>query len=289
MAQTVLDAVLKCLKKFVKVDEQFEVLKATWTASMKNLEANDHITESIPWLPVPTSSGRRREAMNDPQVSARNTERDVRENVPQILHPDWTAADRKRANEVNTQKRSRTPVLIFWDPQVQNATLTEPEVFDCAAVTKGKMCAIFANNIDENLGYPFWIGKVLTTTAPKEIGSEESDEEDDMFAHGTVQFHGYVQTVKANEEPSGKYEPHLEHGAKKKGRSSTTSKKVVTDVPLNQVAYIFDSLTAGKTILKKDKLWISYYCEVAKRQATFECPGVEKFNDELGLKHMPFT
>ena len=118
---------------------------------------------------------------------------------------------------------------------------------------------------------------------------EESDEEDDMFAHGTVQFHGYVQTVKANEEPSGKYEPHLEHGAKKKGKSSTTSKKVVTDVPLNQVAYIFDSLTAGKTILKKDKLWISYYCEVAKRQATFECTGVEKFNDELGLKHMPFT
>ena len=103
MAQTVLDAVLKCLKKFVKVDEQFEVLKATWTASMKNLEANDHITESIPWLPVPTSSGRRREAMNDPQVSARNTERDVRENVPQILHPDWTAADRKRANEVNSK------------------------------------------------------------------------------------------------------------------------------------------------------------------------------------------
>ena len=116
MAQTVLDAVLKCLKKFVKVDEQFEVLKATWTASMNNLEANDHITESIPWLPVPTSSGRRREAMNDPQVSARNTERDVRENVPQILHPDWTAADRKRANEVNTQKRSRTPVLIFLGP-----------------------------------------------------------------------------------------------------------------------------------------------------------------------------
>ena len=111
------------------------------------------------------------------------------------------------------------------------------------------MCAIFANNPEENHGYTFWIGKVLTTTGPKEIESDKEDEEDDIFAHGTVQVHGYVQTVKSNGEPSGKYEPHLTHGAKKKGRSTTMSKKVITDVHLNQVAYIFDSLATQKTIL----------------------------------------
>ena len=51
-ADTILKAVLKSLKTFHKAGELFDKLEASWTASMKELEENSHITEAIPWIPL---------------------------------------------------------------------------------------------------------------------------------------------------------------------------------------------------------------------------------------------
>ena len=51
-ADTILKAVLKSLKTFHKAGELFDKLEASWTASMKDLEENSHITEAIQWIPL---------------------------------------------------------------------------------------------------------------------------------------------------------------------------------------------------------------------------------------------
>ena len=62
----------------------------------------------------------------------------------------------------------------------------------------------------------------------------------------------------------------------------------MNEVGMEQIAYTFDALTLQNGIRKEDKKWISYQCEVACRQKIYDCPGVEMFNKELKIKHMPF-
>ena len=100
LADTVLEAVLKSLKKWCKDGDQFEALQSSWTATMNDLASNKHITEAIPWIAIPTEQFRSRDASQRPQLSVRNTEAHVRQNIPQILHANWTASDRERANQV---------------------------------------------------------------------------------------------------------------------------------------------------------------------------------------------
>jgi len=99
-ADTILKAVLKSLKTFHKAGELFDKLEASWTASMKELEENSHITEPIPWIPLQNGPAREVPSSQAATSSVVNVERVVRENVPQVIHPGWSAAERDRANEV---------------------------------------------------------------------------------------------------------------------------------------------------------------------------------------------
>lgn len=99
-ADTILKAVLKSLKTFHKAGELFDKLEASWTASMKELEENSHITEPIPWIPLQNEPAREVPSSQAATSSVLNVERVVRENVPQVIHPGWSAAERDRANEV---------------------------------------------------------------------------------------------------------------------------------------------------------------------------------------------
>ena len=99
-AETILKAVLKSLKTFHKAGELFDKLEASWTASMKELEENSHITEPIPWIPLQNGPAREVPSSQAATSSVVNVERVVRENVPQVIHPGRSAAERDRANEV---------------------------------------------------------------------------------------------------------------------------------------------------------------------------------------------
>ena len=161
------------------------------------------------------------------------------------------------------------------------------QVYKYDAITTGQFCAVFATEDDENFGYPFWIGKVVSTEDANDDEASSNDDESNDFPHGLAKIHDYRQQANSKGEPNGKYMPHLAHGAKKGKSSATTAKKVTNDVGLEQIAYVFDGLTSGKTIPMTAKKEIAFYCEVAKRQKAYDCPGVEKFNNELKLKYMP--
>ena len=92
-ADTILKAVLKSLKTFHKAGELFDKLEASWTASMKELEENSHITEPIPWIPLQNGPAREVASSQAATPSVVNAERVVRENVPQVIHPGWSAAE----------------------------------------------------------------------------------------------------------------------------------------------------------------------------------------------------
>ena len=99
-ADTILKAVLKSLKTFHKAGELFDKLAASWTTSMKELEENSHITEAIAWIPLQNGPAREVASSQAATPSVINTERVVRENVPQVIHPGWSVAEKDRANEV---------------------------------------------------------------------------------------------------------------------------------------------------------------------------------------------
>ena len=70
-------------------------------------------------------------------------------------------------------------------------------------------------------------------------------------------------------------------------KSKTTTKKVLTRVAIDQIAYKFDALTKSKQIKVQDQKWIAYQCEIAARLWLYDCPGVIKFNDMLKIKTLP--
>jgi hypothetical protein len=96
-----LDAVLKHLKMFFGDDDQFAEASEAWTTKMSHLKAGEGSSAPIAWTPLLTSTrhtqGIRSQHNQEP---VRNTERAVRENVPQAVHAGWSQKDKKRASEV---------------------------------------------------------------------------------------------------------------------------------------------------------------------------------------------
>ena len=108
-AMQILDAVRKTLKDFLKEGDEFNMYMDTWTASMEALEKNNNCSDPLPWRPLRMSSnqqGSRAREQTRPVNQRRDTERQIREEVPQVLHENWTKKDRDRANEVGS-----TPAL----------------------------------------------------------------------------------------------------------------------------------------------------------------------------------
>ena len=120
-AMQILDAVRKTLKDFLKDDDEFNMYMDTWTASMEALEKDNNCSEPLPWRPLRMSSNQqvsRDRGQTRPVNQRRDTERQIREEVPQILHENWAKKDRDRANEVvSTPALPDMTGVIFAGPK----------------------------------------------------------------------------------------------------------------------------------------------------------------------------
>ena len=163
----------------------------------------------------------------------------------------------------------------------------ELDTYSFTDLSKGKFVAVYAQDPEENCGLPFWIGKVHELQPP--IAEKDSDDEDitEEDLEGSVTIHECIQTKKTTGEGTKSYVDHNEHGKKQRGKSKTATKKVLTRVAIDQIAYKFDELTKGKQIKVQDQKWIAYQCEIAARLRLYDCPGVIKFNDMLKIKTLP--
>ena len=275
-------------------DEKYKVYESAWTKAMEELENNNNIAEALPWLPLPdmrSVTATRPTTME--QTSRNNIEHRVREIVPQVVHADWSQKDKKRANEVNVSNKAEISDCNPRPWQVQNAVFEGLHVYKVEDIIKRHFAAVYAIDIEENAGLPFWIGKVNCTIEASEAVTDEFDESID---NGDTQWHvkieEYIQQQKgkgAKAQWSGIYKPLKVHGAQKQKSKATAAKAVYTTVPIEQVAYIFEELTLAGMLNKTTKEWVSFRCEIASRLRVYDCPGVAEFNKVCGYKMMPYA
>ena len=92
-ASCIKTAVLKLLTALQQPDE----VLASWERLTETLEAGNSHAQPRPWTPL--RPHRRQDAEAAPEVAsdAGRRERRIREQVPHVLHRDWTEAQRTRA------------------------------------------------------------------------------------------------------------------------------------------------------------------------------------------------
>ena len=91
--------------------------------------------------------------------------------------------------------------------------------FSPEEIKKNSIIALYANEAEDNNGLPFFLGKVLRVFNKNEENDDDDVDEgqsDQKAPKYVVKIHEYIQT-KINEQPTGKYQLHNEHGEKKKG------------------------------------------------------------------------
>ena len=158
--------------------------------------------------------------------------------------------------------------------------------FSHGEIKKNSIIALYANEPEDNNGLPFFLGKVLPVFNKNEKNDDDEGQSDQKAPEYVVKIHEYMQT-EINEQPTGKYQLHIEHGEKKKGSKSTKSKPVTSEVEIAQIAFLIESLNKEKSIPNPTMKLLSFNCEVAARRDIFVCPGWHKFAIDLGLKPMP--
>ena len=162
--------------------------------------------------------------------------------------------------------------------------------FSHEEIKKNSIIALYANEPEDNNGLPFFLGKVLRVFNKNEKDDDDDDDDegqsDQKAPKYVVKIHEYIQT-EINEQPTGKYQLHIEHGEKIKGSKRTKSKPVTSEVEIAQIAFLIESLNKEKSIPNPTMKLLSFNCEVAARRDIFVCPGLHKFAIDLGLKPMP--
>ena len=158
--------------------------------------------------------------------------------------------------------------------------------FSHEEIKKNSIIALYANEPQDNNGLPFFLGKVLRVFNKNE--KDDDDDDHDGQSHQkapeyVVELHEYIQT-EVNEQPTGKYILHNEHGEKRRGSKSTKSKAVTSEVEIAQIAFLIESMNKDKSIPIPTMKLLSFNCEVAARREIFVCPGWHKFAIDLGLK-----
>ena len=161
--------------------------------------------------------------------------------------------------------------------------------FSPEEIKKNSIIALYANEAEDNNGLPFFLGKVLRVFNKNEENDDDDVDEgqsDQKAPKYVVKIHEYIQ-AEIKEQPTGKYQLHIEHGEKKKGSKTTKSKAVTSEVEIAQIAFLIESLNKEKSIPNATMKLLSFNCEVAARRDIFVCPGWHKFAIDLGLKPMP--
>ena len=158
--------------------------------------------------------------------------------------------------------------------------------FSPEEIKKNSIIALYANEVQDNNGLPFFLGKVLRVFNKNEKNDDDEGQSDQKAPEYVVKLHEYIQT-EVNQQPTGKYIAHNRHGEKKKGSKSTKSKAVTSEVEIAQIAFLIESMNKDKSIPNPTMKLLSFNCEVAARRDIFVCPGWHKFAIDLGLKPMP--
>ena len=161
--------------------------------------------------------------------------------------------------------------------------------FSHGEIKKNSIIALYANEVQDNNGLPFFLGKVLRVFNKNEKPDDDDDDDgqsDEEAPEYYVEIHEYIQT-EINGQPTGKYILHNEHGEKKRGSKATKAKAVTSEVEIAQIAYLIEKMNSDKSLPKNTMKLLSFNCEVAARTKIFVCPGWHKFAIDLGLKPMP--
>ena len=158
--------------------------------------------------------------------------------------------------------------------------------FSHEEIEKNSIIALYANEAEDNNGLPFFLGKLMRVFNKNEENDDDEGQSDQKAPEYVVKIHEYIET-KINEQPTGKYQLHIERGEKIKGSKRTKSKPVTSEVEIAQIAFLIESLNKEKSIPNPTMKLLSFNYEVAARRDIFVCPGWHKFAIDLGLEPMP--
>ena len=159
------------------------------------------------------------------------------------------------------------------------------------SIKKNHFVAVATEDVDDNWGLPFWLGKVVQKKeqcTELRAGDEDSDEEE---LEDGVLVEEYVQSQK-NPVPAGQgknanrtYAVHVEGGTAGKKRAT---KAIRTWIPTSAILYQFEKLTTNKSMHKDDANFVAYNAEIMLKAACNVNPvGVAELNAELGYKMLP--
>jgi len=296
-ADCILAHVKNLLGRLLRDPSERAEAEASWEAKMDDLKSGRGFAPSRPWKPFPEA----REDADVPTAAREpvrqvSQERWVRELVSSVVTEKWAVKDKERAQVGRNHPTCMSTPLTPHSPsqEVANAVyegFKSREV--SAADDKNKFAAVYARSDEDNLGLPFWIGKIADVDLQYEDQVEEDDDESGADPYPAVKIAEFNQETKPAEDGgelmTGKYIPHAAHGDVVRGSTRTKAVQQYTWVPMTQVAWIFDGLTAGKKIKQKDQSYIAHQCEVAWK-TDYEYPSegaVRAYNATLGFKTLP--
>ena len=174
---------------------------------------------------------------------------------------------------------------------VANAVQEGITYYEFDNINKNHFVAVATDDVEDNWGLPFWLGKVVKKEERcrelMEDGDEDCEEEDLEDGVLVEEF----QQSQRNPVPAGKgknqsrtYEVRVE--APVGGRRST--KAVRTWIPTTAILYQFEKLTSNKSISKECANFVVYNAEIMLKTACNVNPvGVAELNAELGYKMLP--
>ena len=174
---------------------------------------------------------------------------------------------------------------LFRTWQVRNAMQPPLTQFSPEDIKKDSIIALYANEVEDNNGVPFFLRKVLHVfnKNEKDDDDDEDDEQSGEAPEYLVEIHEYIQT-EINGQPTGKYIPHNEHRETKKGSRATKAKAVTAKVEIAQIDFLIEKMNKDESVPNPTMKLLSFNCEVAARREMFVCPGWHKFAIDLGLK-----
>ena len=174
---------------------------------------------------------------------------------------------------------------------VANAVQEGITYYELDKITKNHFVAVATDNVDDNWGLPFWLGKVVQKkercselVEERNEDCQEEDLEDGVLVLEYQQSQRNPVPVGKGKNQSRTYEMHVQAAAG--GKKAT--KGVRTWIPTTATLYQFEKLTGNKSINKESANFVAYNAEIMLKAACNMNPvGVAELNAELGYKMLP--
>ena len=105
--------------------------------------------------------------------------------------------------------------------QVQNAVFDGMHVYEVQDIEKGQFAAVYATELEENEGLPFWIGKIRSNPESTVDSDDDEDNADGESCNSFVKIEEYNQQPKSKNANLGSMEWYIqtfENSRGEKGR-----------------------------------------------------------------------